>query len=90
MINNNGIINIGNNNQNTVNNELDYNKITQELIILSKYINEDITNLLTAAKEKNLNKLIYLLESLKKESLNLIKRLGLFTLEKIIEKYILF
>ena len=89
MFNNSGIINIGNNNKNIINKEINYNQLIYELKVLSNYTSEDLSKLLKASEEKDTNKLIKLLRGLKKDSIQLIKRLGLFTLEKLIEKYIL-
>lgn len=86
---NNGVINKGNNNINTVNNDFDYSEIINEINILSKYTNEDLSNIINACDEKNNSKIIELLKKLSKETIIIIKDLGLIVLGKIIEKYII-
>lgn len=80
---NNGIISIGNDNINTVNNE----SIKNELKILLEKTNknsEDYIILKEAYKNNDKSKIKELLKCLSKETLNLIKELNLGILENII------
>lgn len=80
---NNGIISIGNDNINTLNNEI----IKNELKILLEKINknsEDYIILKEAYKTNDKSKIKELLKCLSKETINLIKELNLGILENII------
>lgn len=83
---NNGIINKGNNNIN-VNNVTNYNKITEELIILSSHVEdkETIDKAINYAKNKDDKKLRSTLKKMGKEILNISKDLGLTILGKYLE-----
>ena len=84
---NNGIINIGDNNINTITTDIDYDKVSKELkILLDHYKDETIEEALTYSKNKDEKKLISCLKKLSKETLKIIKHLSLTTLEKLIEK----
>ncbi len=84
---NNSIINIGDNNINTITNNIDYDKISEELrILLDHYKDEIIKEALIYSKNKDKKKLISCLKKLSKEALEIIKHLSLTTLEKIIEQ----
>ncbi|HIT37950.1 MAG TPA: hypothetical protein IAB59_05695 [Candidatus Onthousia faecipullorum] len=84
---NNGIINIGDNNINTITNDIDYDKVSKELkTLLEHYKDETIEDALTYSKNKDEKKLINCLKKLSKEVLKMIKHLSLTTLEKLIEK----
>lgn len=86
MINNN-IINIGDNNINTIITSIDYDKISEELrILLDNYKDENIKEALIYSKSKDKKKLISCLNKLGKEALEIIKHLSLTTLEKLIEQ----
>ncbi len=86
MINNN-IINIGDNNINTITTSIDYDKISEELrILLDNYKDENIKEALIYSKSKDKKKLISCLNKLGKEALEIIKHLSLTTLEKLIEQ----
>ncbi len=89
MLVNNGVINIGDNNTNIVDNSINYETIIKELNILSKYTSDDLSEGIKAATNKNTSKLKIFFQNLKKETIDLIKKLGLKTLEKIIEKFII-
>lgn len=83
---NNSIINIGDNNTNTIN-TIDYDKVSKELkLLLDHYKDETIEEALTYSKNKDEKKLISCLKKLSKEVLKMIKHLSLTTLEKLIEK----
>ena len=84
---NNSIINIGDNNINTITNNIDYDKISEELrILLDNYKDENIKEALIYSKSKDKKKLISCLNKLGKEALEIIKHLSLTTLEKLIEQ----
>ena len=84
---NNGIINIGDNNTNTIISTIDYDKVSKELeLLLDHYKDETIEEALTYSKNKDEKKLISCLKKLSKEVLKMIKHLSLTTLEKLIEK----
>ena len=83
---NNSIINIGDNNTNTIN-TIDYDKVSKELeLLLDHYKDKTIEEALTYSKNKDEKKLISCLKKLSKEVLKMIKHLSLITLEKLIEK----
>ncbi len=88
MINNSGIINNGNNNVNIIDNSIDYNMIINELNILKDYSSENINIGLEYAKRKDTVGLKKFLKTLQKDSIELIKKLSLTALEKLIEKII--
>lgn len=88
MIINNGIINTGNDNILINNTNIDFEKITEELKILSTYVDEDIEEAIEASKNKDISKLSKVLKKLKKGTIDLISTLGLTALERIIEKII--
>lgn len=84
---NNSIINIGDNNINTITTNIDYDKISEELrILLDNYKDENIKEALIYSKNKDKKKLISCLNKLGKEALEIIKHLSLTTLEKLIEQ----
>lgn len=84
---NNSIINIGDNNINTITTNIDYDKISEELrILLDNYKDENIKEALIYSKSKDKKKLISCLNKLGKEALEIIKHLSLTTLEKLIEQ----
>ncbi len=84
---NNSIINIGDNNINTITTSIDYDKISEELrILLDNYKDENIKEALIYSKSKDKKKLISCLNKLGKEALEIIKHLSLTTLEKLIEQ----
>ena len=84
---NNSIINIGDNNINTITTSIDYDKISEELrILLDNYKDENINEALIYSKSKDKKKLISCLNKLGKEALEIIKHLSLTTLEKLIEQ----
>lgn len=84
---NNSIINIGNNNTNTIINTIDYDKVSKELkLLLDHYKDETIEEALIYSENKDEKKLISCLKKLSKEVLKMIKHLSLTTLEKLIEK----
>lgn len=81
---NNGIISIGNNNNNTIN-HMNYQTLLEELYILKDATNCDIDQLIEACKQKNSDKLLKGLKALSKETIHIIKELGLAFLVKMIE-----
>lgn len=82
---NNGVINIGDNN-NIINNETIYQELEEELTILAKHTNdENIQECLSAIKEENESKLKKAIKKLGKGTVSIIKSLALTTLEKYIE-----
>lgn len=89
MIENNGIINSGNNNINLVNSYIDFDKVLEELKTLENNCHDDVSEAMKAAKEKNPKKLIKALNILKKGTISLISGLGLTALERVIENFIL-
>ena len=84
---NNGIINIGNYNTNTIVNEINFEQIAKELEILRKYYDDKSLNeALKQVKNKDKNKLINCLKKFSKEALDIIKKLSLTALQKLIDK----
>lgn len=81
---NNGIISIGNNNNNTIN-HINYQVLLEELYILKDATNCDIDQLIEACKQKNSDKFFKGLKVLSKEAIHIIKELGLAFLVKMIE-----
>lgn len=89
MIINNGIISNGDFNTNTINEKIFSKDLENELNILSQYSTEEIKDMILAYEKKDANKFLQLLKSLGRDTINLIKKLGLKTLEMLIEKYII-
>lgn len=89
MIINNGIISSGDFNTNTINEKIFSKDLENELNILSQYSTEEIKDMILAYEKKDANKFLQLLKSLGRDTINLIKKLGLKTLEMLIEKYII-
>lgn len=85
---NNGIISIGNHNLNTITNETNYDNLLKELFVLEQHCTIDLSPLILACKEKNSSKLVKALKMLGKETLTLIKDLGLNLLTKFIENHL--
>ncbi len=86
---NNGIISFEDGNSNSVyQGTIDYDLALNEIYQLQQKIEEDLSLLVTACQEKNESKFIKELRKLKKGTINLIKHLGLKTLETLIEKYV--
>ncbi len=84
---NNGIINIGNYNTNTIVNEINFEQIAKELEILRKYYDDkSLKEALKQVKNKDKNKLINCLKKFSKEALDIIKKLSLTALQKLIDK----
>lgn len=84
---NNGIINIGNYNTNTIVNEINFEQIAKELEILRKYYDDKSLNeALKQVKNKDKNKLINCLKKFSKEALDIIKKLSLTALQKLIDR----
>ena len=84
---NNGIINIGNYNTNTIVNEINFEHIAKELEILRKYYDDkSLKEALKQVKNKDKNKLINCLKKFSKEALDIIKKLSLTALQKLIDK----
>lgn len=84
---NNGIINIGNNNQNTINQELNFDELIKEIQILMEYNNDPaLEEALKYCKTKDKPKLISCLKTISKEAINMIRHLSLITLQKLIDK----
>ena len=82
---NNGIINIGNYNTNTIVNEINFEQIAKELEILRKYYDDkSLKEALKQVKNKDKNKLINCLKKFSKEALDIIKKLSLTALQKLI------
>lgn len=81
---NNGIISIGNNNNNAIN-HMNYQTLLEELYILKDATNCDIDQLIEACKQKNSDKFLKGLKALSKETIHIIKELGLAFLVKMIE-----
>lgn len=88
MIINNGIINQGNDNYNNISQEFNFSKIKEELDILVKHTDDNLTEIYDAVNKKDKSKFIMAIKKLGVNTIKLINKLGLFTLEKIIEKYI--
>lgn len=89
MIINNGIISQGNHNINTLHLDYDFSSILKEVSCLEKYTEEEFQNIKMACENEDGRQLINSIRNLKKETIGLIKRLGLKTLETLIEKIIL-
>lgn len=85
MIINNGIINQGNGNTNINDSIINYEEILNEITILQKHTTDDLGELKNAAMEKNKSKLIFNLKKIKKETIKIIRDLGLSILEMLIE-----
>ena len=84
---NNGIINIGNYNTNTIVNEINFEQIAKELEILRKYYDDkSLKEALKQVKNKKKNKLINCLKKFSKEALDIIKKLSLTALQKLIDR----
>ncbi len=84
---NNGIINIGNYNTNTIVNEINFEQIAKELEILRKYYDDkSLKEALKQVKNKDKNKLINCLKKFSKEALDIIKKLSLTALQKLIDR----
>ena len=84
---NNGIINIGNYNTNTIVNEINFEQIAKELEILRKYYDDkSLKEALKQVKNKDKNKLIKCLKKFSKEALDIIKKLSLTALQKLIDR----
>ena len=84
---NNGIINIGNNNTNIINQELNFDELIKEIKILMEYNNEQVLKeALQYCETKDKTSLISCLKKLSKEAINMIRHLSLTTLEKLIDK----
>lgn len=86
---NNGVISIGDNNKITINNELNYGLLVQELEILEKESSdENVYIALLAAKDKNKKGFISAIKKISKKTINLIEKLGLNALTEIINIYL--
>lgn len=86
MIINNGIINIGDNNK-ISSDIINYQILEEELLILLDYVQdkEEINKALKYASEKDEKGLKSVLKKVGKESIKMIRKLGLVALEKYIE-----
>lgn len=86
MIINNGIINIGDNNK-ISSDIINYQILEEELLILLDYVQdkEEINKAIKYASEKDEKGLKSVLKKVGKESIKMIRKLGLVALEKYIE-----
>ena len=73
------------NNTNNINYKINYKKIYNELKILEENCNENLDKIKEACENKDKPKLTKYLKGLKKQTINLIKTLGLTALTKLIE-----
>lgn len=89
MLLNNGIISIGNNNENTINN-VDYEKIMDELKILSKYADDKklVEEAIIYAKKKDNKNLKKTIKCFSEFTVDLVKKLSLSVILKYLEKFI--
>lgn len=89
MLLNNGIISIGNNNENTINN-LDYEKLIEELKILFKYTDDKkvVEDAIFYAKKNDNKNLKKTIKCFSEFTVDLVKKLSLSVILKYLEKFI--